>query len=1004
MWHLTKLALRNRVVTLIIALALAAISIWAVFGLKTEFIPDIEFPYLTIVTIYPQADPDTVVQDVTNPVEKIVWDNWSGKSLKHVTSTSANNMSLVMAEFEFGADMQEITTTLNLEIAKLNLPAAVKDYSKMAAGGQNPQVIPINMSMLPLESLSLSGNLPPDRLKQIAETQIIPAIKNTPGVLRVDTQGGQSDQVVIAPDPAKMTQYGVSMAQIAAFIPSNSTSLEEVANTSLSPGGPKLAAVAGISRGLPPFSTITRTNGQTSVGITITKTDDSNTVDTAKAINQAIVKLKADLPDGVELITVFDQSDYITTSINQVWEKGIVGGILAIAIVFLFLWAVRASLVTAISIPLSVLIGFLCMRLAGITINLLTLSAMSIAIGRLIDDSIVMVEVVFRRCKSGENFKDAALGGAKEIANPITSATLATVAIFVPLMFVGGIIGELFVPFALTVTFAMAASLLVALMVVPALSRFLSGGNKKIEPMRDNWYQRFYSRLLRWSLLHRAMVIILSIVLLAGSLGLLPVIGTSFMSGMSEKSVTVSIKMPVNSGVGETSALAERVETLLNGNPAIKNYYTSIGTGTSMQGLLSAVAGGGDNTASIKIYLKADADIQQEADTLTQKCLSIAGSEVISVSDSESGGSSLMSTSGVNISVQGANQEDVAAVTQQLMERLNHIDGLVNPTSDLTTVSPKLTITPDMNKVMASGLPVEQLTALQQEYFLLMMGSTLPAKNVTLNGEAYSVYIKGVTQGLTSVDEAKALKIGYPKSVNLGDLANISFQELPSHVAHTDTALSASITAAITNKDVGAVNQAIQKEIDSLPAHPGVIVKTAGIAEEMADTFTRMGLAILIAIVIVFAIVILMMRSFRNPLIIMCSLPLASIGAILGLAISGYTISVTALMGILMLVGIVLTNAIVLVTLVESLRKNGMATNEALMEGGKIRLRPILMTALTTIFAMLPMVIGLGTGSLLTTELAVVVIGGMFSSTILTLLVIPVIYSLVYNRKTRSAV
>jgi len=370
------------------------------------------------------------------------------------------------------------------------------------------------------------------------------------------------------------------------------------------------------------------------------------------------------------------------------------------------------------------------------------------------------------------------------------------------------------------------------------------------------------------------------------------------------------------------------------------------------------------------------------------------------VTDSESGGDmTSMMGGGVNLSIQGSNQEDVARVTQELMERLKNVKGLINLSSDLTTVSPELTIVPDIAKAVAAGMTEQQIAALQQELYILMAGSTLPGYTVTSQGESYPIFIKSVTGSLSSVEQARVLKIGFPQTVALGDIANINLIDLPSHISHTDTVLSASITASITDKDVGAVNNAVQAEIDALSDHPGVEVKTAGVAEEMNDTFKKMGLAILIAIGIVFAIVILMMRSFINPILIMCSLPLASIGAFLALAVTRVTLSVSALMGMLMLVGIVLTNAIVLVTLVDHLRKGGLSTDEALIEGGRTRLRPILMTALTTIFAMLPMALGMGSGAMLTVELAVVVIGGMFSSTLLTLLVIPVIYSLVYRRK-----
>ena len=1005
MWHLTKLALGSRIATYLLALAIAGASVWAFLGLKLELIPDISLPYTTVVTVYPQATPDTVVNEVTAPIEKVILAKWYGKGLKHVTSTSSAGISLVMAEFEYGTDMTKVNNDLSERINKLSIPQAVLDFPKLTGSNtKNPQIIPINMNIMPLINLSLSGDLPPEQLKQIAVTQIVPELTKIEGVLRVDTEGGDKDQVVIAPDPDKMNRYGISMAQIAGLLGTGYSSLSDVENTSLGTDNIKLSDVATVSKSPPPLSAITRTNGRSSVGISVAKMESANIVETANAINAKVVELKGKLSGGVTISTIFDQSDFIKASINQLWEKAIIGAVLAILVVFLFLWAVRASLITAISIPLSVFIGFLCMRLTGVTLNLLTLSAVTIAVGRLIDDSIVMVEVIFRRIRRGENFKEAAIGGAREVATPITSATLATVAIFIPLMFVGGIVGEIFIPFALTVTFAMLASLLVALMLIPALSRFLVSAKTKMITIQDNWYQKIYVRALKWTLGHRVTVVVTAVVLLIASMGLLSITGTSFMSGsMGEATITINIALPANAEISTTSAITAKVETLLSKDAAVRNFDSNIGTSTSMAGIMSASQGGGSNTATITVYLKSDVDLQQEISAINQALQSIAENRNINVSGSDSGASLGMSISNINLSVQGQNQEDIARVTAQLMEKLQDVNGIADLKSDLTTVVPKLNIAVDPAKVATAGLSAAQMAQLQQEFILLMNGGTVPGKTVTLENESYPIYVKGIVQTLTSIDQAKNLKIGFPQPVTLNNIANVTIQELPSHISHTDTVLSATITGTITDKNVGAINRAVQQQVNALPAHPGVDIVTAGIIEEMGNTFSRMFIAIIVAIVIVFLIVILMMRSIINPLIIMVSLPLAFIGSTPALLISGYTLGVSALMGLLMLVGIVLTNAIVLVSMVEQQRKNGLSIQDALLEGGKIRLRPILMTALTTILAMIPMAVSVSSGTMLSAELAIVVIGGMVSSTFLTLFVIPAVYSLVHRRQKQPA-
>jgi HAE1 family hydrophobic/amphiphilic exporter-1 len=625
MWHLTKLALRNRIVTIVIALAIAGVSIWAFTGLKVELLPDISFPYTTVVTIYPQAAPQDVADEVTEPIEKFIWDEWQNEGLKHVTSTSVSGMSIIMAEFEFGTDMDKVGDRLKEGVSRLELPQAVLAVSEMMGNGtENPQIIPINMNVMPLVSLSLSGDLSPEEIKLITEQQIVPELSKVDGVLRVDAEGVDQEQVLISPDPDEMTRYGISMAQIAGLIQTSNSSIDAVKNTVLDSSGTRLSDFSSVVLSPPLSSAIIRTNGKPSVGISLTKTEEANTVETAEAIQAKVAELQAELGDKVTIETIFDQSDFINASINQLWEKAVVGAILAVLVVFLFLRALRASLITAISIPLSVFIGFLCMRLTGITINLLTLSAITIAIGRLIDDSIVILEVIFRHLRQGESFKEAAINGAREVANPVTTATLATVAIFIPLIFVGGIVGEIFIPFALTVTFAMLASLLVALMLIPAMARLIGSSKNKITEIKDNWYQKVYVKALKWTLNHRVGVVVIAIVLLVVSVGLLPVTGTSFMSGaMGEPTINVSIALPPGTDIKTTDEITAEVENILKDTPAIKSYQSKIGTSSSLTGLMSTAQGGGSNTAAIVAYLNSEADVQQETAELTRRCAEI---------------------------------------------------------------------------------------------------------------------------------------------------------------------------------------------------------------------------------------------------------------------------------------------------------------------------------------------------------------------------------------------
>ncbi|MEE9491077.1 MAG: efflux RND transporter permease subunit, partial [Dehalococcoidia bacterium] len=726
----------------------------------------------------------------------------------------------------------------------------------------------------------------------------------------------------------------------------------------------------------------------------------------------------------LELSPLFDQTEFIEESIADLTLMALIGGALAIVIVFVFLAAFRASLVTAMSIPFSIVIGFLAMYFSGITINLLTLSAMAIAVGRLIDNSIVVAEVVYRRIKQGEGFREASINGSREVAGPITSSTLATVAIFIPLAFVGGIVGQLFMPFALTITFALIASLLVALMVVPAFSKWFVGRKQEkdevgVEP-RQTWYQKLYVPSLKWALGHRAITLVVAGVLFLGSMALVPIIGTSFLPSMGEKMLVVEIELPSGTDSGTTSEVAALIEAPLADNDDVETYYTTIGTSTtSVHASMAAAMGGGDNTAEITILLSDDAneEKEQEALELGIEGLMIEGlmleDYVTVLSGDEAQGGQMGFGSGLDISVMGESSADVGNATDLLYGRLEKIEDISNLETDLSKVVPRLDIELDSAEIAARGLIEQQL---RNELFLLRMGYTVEGVSVDVDGERYGVFVKGVVAELGFADNpekalalANQLRVGAPQSVVLHEVATVGLPARPTHIGHIDQKLSASISGDITAKNVGAVNRLVEDEIDAVEEEvealgiEGVEIRPGGVMAEMAEGFERMGIAIMVAMVIAYLILVVSMRSILNPLIIMVSLPLASIGALLALLIGGYTLGMSGMMGVLLLVGIVLTNAIVLIALVEQLRKQGMNTYDALVEGGRTRLRPILMTALTTMFAMLPLAFGLGGGTLIAGELAVVVIGGLFSSTLLTLLVIPVIYSLVDGLRRRRA-
>jgi HAE1 family hydrophobic/amphiphilic exporter-1 len=506
------------------------------------------------------------------------------------------------------------------------------------------------------------------------------------------------------------------------------------------------------------------------------------------------------------------------------------------------------------------------------------------------------------------------------------------------------------------------------------------------------WYHRIYVPALRWALTHRALTIVGALVLTGGSLSLVPFIGTSFISTGGEAQLTVSIEMPRGASTEATLAKASEVEDVIRQSLETQVFQTTIGQSSGFLGALSAFAGGSaSNSASITVVLDEGANIEEEAVRLRGLLQPVAGEATITVADpnEQQAQASGLDSSSLAVTVKGEDPDVTVQAANDIQAQLELLDGIANIESDAAEVLPQPQIDIDPAALAAAGLDPQ---VIQQELMLLLMGGTIGQASV--NGQAYDLLIAPVLPNLTDQAQLLDLKVGTQGAVSLGEIADVSFAPKPIYIRHVDQEKAITVSGTITAKDVGAVNRDVQSILDSTSLPAGVSATMGGVSEEMAESFRQMGIAIIIAVGISYLVMVLTLRSFLNPFIIMFSLPLASVGALLGLFFTGRPLDISGMMGSLMLVGIVLTNAIVLITLVEQLRRSGRSTFDALMEGGRLRLRPILMTALTTMIALVPVAIGFGEGALVAAGLATVVIGGLFTSTVLTLVVIPVIYSL----------
>ncbi len=1043
----TRLAVRKSTITLLLVIGILLFGGYATTQLQQELLPSVDFPVITILTSYPGAEPQTVADTVSAPVEQAV----NGlPGLQTVQSTSINGQSIVLATFDYGTDMKATQQTLTGNLQGVSLPS----------GASPPQVETFNLQSQPILQLSFSSKTEtPAQLAQLARSQVIPALKSVAGVSNIDLLGGGSRQLLVLLDPAKLAARGISVQQIVSLLQQNSLtvpggtvdnqgfSVPVVTNhqfqsvqdlCGLVVGGSPTGQVAKGATGVNPKALcqpiahpsgqvlledvgtvqqsdnttdgIARTNGDPSIGINITKAQNANTVTVANAVKSKLDELKSSLPNDVQIITLQDQSTFITRSINELVREGLLGAGFAILVIFFFLLNIRSTLVTAISIPCSLLVAFIILYAANISLNVLTLGGLAIAIGRVVDDAIVVLENIYRHVQAGEPVRRAAITATREVGTAITSSTATTLAVFLPLAFIGGLVGEFFRPFALAVVAALAASLLVALTIIPALAKYFVRPSRKAaralrsgQPLAEEitWLQRLYAPVLRWALAHRVITLIVALVLFVASLGAISKIPTSFLNQGGQKNISITINPPAGADVQAVSAEAAKVEAILERNSDIESYQTTIGGSGSQQSLRSIFLGGSSNSASIIIRLRDTANLDATTTALRQQITApdVAGQFNIRVQQLSPANNQFQ------VTLSSDDQQQLTAAAQQVFSIVQQEANTANPSSDASAVAPTVAITVDPSRAALYGLTTAQVG---QQVRVALAGQTaiqISASDFN-NGQPTNVVVQMDTTNLATQEGINNLPIFYGAGgrggvVALGQIAAISIQQSQVKVTRIGGQPAVTITADITSQNTGNVSSDLQSKIDALNLPASVNVSYGGITSQLNTGFSGLLLALLAAVILVYVLMALTFGSLFDPFILLFSLPLAAIGAFPALLITGRTLSISSMIGLLMLVGIVVTNAIVLLDMVKQREKQGMPTREALLEGGRIRVRPILMTAVATILATLPLALGTSEGSLISAELGTVVIGGLLSSTLLTLVVIPVLYSLATDLKRR---
>jgi len=1002
----------------------AAIFIFGVTAwgdLKQELLPDIDFPVVTVVAPYPGSGTSDVAEQVAKPIERAI----AGiPRLERLQSTSANSVALVVAQFEFGTDVKETLATIEANLASAGLPATVET---------TVQALNINQAPVITASIAATSADGLDRAGEIARTEIVPEIQALDGVARADLTGGTEDQLVITLDPAKLAGAGVSTQQVVGVLQANNLTFP----SGQLPSGSTRIPVSTIGRigsaeqvsamvvgAIPPTAQggqptpvtigdlgtveavqasttgFARTNGNPSLSLSVTKTSAGNTVIVADEVTAKLNEIAARHPGEITVTVVSDLSTFIEESRDGLLKEGGLGALFAVITILLFLTSIRSTLVAAISIPLSVLAALVLMQLFGVTMNVMTLGGLAVAVGRVVDDAIVVLENIYRHRALGEDRMTAITRGPREVAAAITSSTLTTVLVFLPIGFVGGLVSQIFLPFALTVTFALLASLICALTVVPVLAYFLVDRVKPAvdetgEP-RNSFWVRVYTPTIRAVLRSKATrlaVVGIAAVLFIAATSLAPLLPTQFINAGSEKILQVTIAPPGGTFSEAVLDRAAQAEQILLADPNVELVQTSVAgeSDISFQTIIAAQSGRPANSATIVVRLDPSVDLAAQSQKLAADLAPVEGDGYsVEVSQAAS-----FTSNAISVVVSAEDPALVESTTAAVLASMSQNPDLTNVKTDLVKATPEVQVTVDSNKAIAVGSTAAQVAG---EVRSALTGQTITTV-VLADGQPADLVVQLDPEQVQSVDDLRALPVGTVAKVPLGTIATVEEVNVQGSITRIDQAPSATISGQVAGDDTGRVSREVQQAIDALEANgtipPGVDVRLAGVTEQQSEAFGGLFASMGVAILLVYVMLVLTFNSLVTPFIILFSLPLALIGAFSALLITDRPIGVSALIGFLMLIGIVVTNAIVLLDLVERLRREGHSTHDALIEGGRTRVRPILMTALATILALIPLAAGFNQGSIIAAELGTVVIGGLFSSTFLTLIVVPVVYSLV---------
>lgn len=1021
--NLSKIAVKRPVATVLLLLIVVLIGFVSILGLPLDLFPRIEMPVAAVMTQYPNAAPEEIESMVTKPIEQQLA---TVQKLDQIVSMTMAGSSITMVQFDMDTDMNFATLEMREKIA------LVKGF--LPEDASDPIVMKMDMNAAPVMQVYVSGSLPLPELYQRVNGDITSSFERVGGVASVNVTGGVEREIAVTFSQERLAGYGLTLAQISQMLSAENVNLP---SGSVEKGSSKIIVrtmgefqsvddlkqfpitlptrevihlqdIASVVEQDGEQSSINRVDGVQAIGIFLTKQSTANTVSVSSNARKNIEQLQEKYPE-LTFTVGFDQSDYIRSSVSSVAASAIQGGLLAILVIFLFLKNISSTLIIGISIPTSFLATFILMKSTGMSLNLITLCGLTLGVGMLVDNSVVVLENIYRLNQTMGNPQEAAIQGSKQVLMAVAASTLTSVVVFLPIALSGGFSGMMFKDFCFTIIFALAASLVVSLTVVPALCSRLLRKEVHTDYMRIGTHRyrfrlipyftrfieavtRFYEASIHKALHYRKSVLLICLAFFAASTVLVAMVGMELLPASDEGTFTITAETPYGTSPEKKDQLMSYLEQYVLSLPELVHGTVDISDTDTM--------GGSSNKSSISVTLtdknrrsRSTAQIVRE----TKKQFSDVAGAKITVSES-SMTSGMTGGSAMSLTLRGQELSVLERISADLLSRLNQVKGVSSFTSDMEEGSPELRVVLNRNVAAQFGINSYQLaTGLKSA----LSGSA--ATKLKLNGDEIEINLALTDNYHATVDNLKQIMI--PSStgqmIPVGQIAAMEYDNSPSVINRENQQRTVTLSCTLDDsRDLGSVSRDVLNIMDSYPYPENYSYDTGGQQEQMADAFQSLLLALVISVLLVYMLLAAQFESFTLPFVVMMSIPFAMSGAFLALFFTGKRLSMTAFIGLIMLIGIVVNNAILLIEFIKQNRES-MDRNQAVALAGKTRLRPILMTTVTTVVGMIPLSLGLGDGGEILSPMGISIIGGLCASTLVTLILIPVLYTIADDRGMR---